>query len=110
MVYKIVNTVSPETIILFGSYAKGGHTEESDLDIVVIWDSDIFYEPTLNEAQNAYKVAIKKDRDSVLNYPNIVKRHETGRSELEEAANSILKSILDKLKTWLKTDSSGFSP
>jgi predicted nucleotidyltransferase len=37
---KIVNTVSPETIILFGSYAKGKYTEESDLDIVVIWDSD----------------------------------------------------------------------
>ncbi len=37
---KIVNTVSPETIILFGSYAKGEYTEESDLDIVVIWDSD----------------------------------------------------------------------
>ena len=37
---KIVNAVSPETIILFGSYAKGEHTEESDLDIVVIWDTD----------------------------------------------------------------------
>ena len=117
---KIVNTVSPETIILFGSYAKGEPTEESDLDIVVIWDSDfnphkrnlflsrlfpgrdfsldifaftkgeaeklknvkgtilyeafhygkviygvevrypdIFYEPTLDETQNAYKIAIK---------------------------------------------------
>ena len=117
---KIVNTVSTETIILFGSYAKGEPTEESDLDIVVIWDSDfnphkrnlflsrlfpgrdfsldifaftkgeaeklknvkgtilyeafhygkviygvevrypdIFYEPTLDETQNAYKIAIK---------------------------------------------------
>jgi uncharacterized protein len=37
---KIVTTVSPEKIILFGSYAKGENTDESDLDIVVIWDSD----------------------------------------------------------------------
>jgi len=36
---KIVTTVSPEKIILFGSYAKGENTDESDLDIVVIWDS-----------------------------------------------------------------------
>ena len=36
---KIVTTVSPEKIILFGSYAKGENTDESDLDTVVIWDS-----------------------------------------------------------------------
>lgn len=37
---KIVKAVSPEAIILFGSYAKGKYTKESDLDIVVVWDSD----------------------------------------------------------------------
>ncbi|GAX63069.1 DNA polymerase [Candidatus Scalindua japonica] len=26
--------------MLFGSYARGEYTEESDLDIAVIWDSD----------------------------------------------------------------------
>jgi predicted nucleotidyltransferase len=38
---KIVKTVSPEKIILFGSYATGEATEESDIDMVVIWDSDL---------------------------------------------------------------------
>lgn len=38
---KIVNAVSPEKIILFGSYATGEATEESDIDLVVIWDSDL---------------------------------------------------------------------
>ncbi|MDA8215729.1 MAG: nucleotidyltransferase domain-containing protein, partial [Nitrospiraceae bacterium] len=38
---KIVKTVSPEKIILFGSYATGEATEESDIDLVVIWDSDL---------------------------------------------------------------------
>ncbi|MEW6741074.1 MAG: nucleotidyltransferase domain-containing protein [Nitrospirota bacterium] len=38
---KIVEVVSPEKIILFGSYATGEATEESDIDLVVIWDSDL---------------------------------------------------------------------
>lgn len=38
---KIVQAVSPDKIILFGSYARGEATEESDLDFVVIWDSDL---------------------------------------------------------------------
>lgn len=38
---KIVKAVSPEKIILFGSYATGTATEESDLDLLVIWDTDL---------------------------------------------------------------------
>lgn len=38
---KIVRSVSPEKIILFGSCAKGNVTEDSDIDLVVIWDSDL---------------------------------------------------------------------
>lgn len=37
----IVQAVSPDKIILFGSYATGKATEDSDLDLVVIWDSDL---------------------------------------------------------------------
>ena len=38
---KIVKTIAPEKIILFGSYATGGTKEESDIDLVVIWNSDL---------------------------------------------------------------------
>ncbi len=38
---QIVKAVSPEKIILFGSYATGTATEESDLDLLVIWDTDL---------------------------------------------------------------------
>lgn len=38
---KIVEAVSPEKIILFGSYATGKATKESDLDLVVVWNSDL---------------------------------------------------------------------
>lgn len=41
IVETIIKTVSPEKIILFGSYARGKATEESDIDLVVIWDSNL---------------------------------------------------------------------
>lgn len=37
----IVNAVSPEKIILFGSYATGNATADSDIDLVVIWNSEL---------------------------------------------------------------------
>lgn len=39
IIQKIVTAVSPQKIILFGSYATGNATYESDLDLVVIWDT-----------------------------------------------------------------------
>ena len=38
---KIVEAISPEKIILFGSYETGKATNESDLDLVVVWNSDL---------------------------------------------------------------------
>lgn len=38
---RIVENFNPEKIILFGSYANGNPTENSDLDLVVIQASDL---------------------------------------------------------------------
>ncbi len=38
---RIVGHFKPQKIILFGSYANGIPTEESDLDLLIIKDSDI---------------------------------------------------------------------
>ena len=38
---RIVGHFKPQKIILFGSYANGTLSEESDLDLLVIKDSDI---------------------------------------------------------------------
>jgi len=38
---RIVGNFKPQRIILFGSYANGTPTEESDLDLLIIKDSDI---------------------------------------------------------------------
>jgi predicted nucleotidyltransferase len=40
IVHRIVACVNPERIVLFGSYAYGKPTPESDLDILVIVSSD----------------------------------------------------------------------
>lgn len=37
---KIVREVNPERIILFGSYGYGEPTPDSDVDLLIIWDTD----------------------------------------------------------------------
>jgi len=41
IVKKIVDNYNPEKIILFGSYAYGQPTEDSDLDLLIIKNSDL---------------------------------------------------------------------
>ncbi|HPM12870.1 MAG TPA: nucleotidyltransferase domain-containing protein [Bacteroidales bacterium] len=41
LVNKIAEGYNPEKIILFGSYAKGTANEDSDVDLLVIKDSNI---------------------------------------------------------------------
>jgi predicted nucleotidyltransferase len=41
IISKIIQQFKPEKIILFGSYANGKPTEESDLDLLIIKDSDL---------------------------------------------------------------------
>lgn len=36
----LIRTVNPQKIILFGSYAYGNPTPDSDVDLLVIWDSN----------------------------------------------------------------------
>ena len=41
IISKIANGYKPEKIILFGSYATGNPTEDSDLDLFVIKETDL---------------------------------------------------------------------
>jgi len=43
IVLKIANKFNPEQIILFGSYAKGTQTKGSDIDFLIIQDTDLPY-------------------------------------------------------------------
>lgn len=40
MVEKIVKEYQPKKVILFGSYAYGAPTEDSDIDLLIIKDTD----------------------------------------------------------------------
>lgn len=37
---RLIREVQPERVILFGSYAYGNPTPDSDVDLLVIWDTD----------------------------------------------------------------------
>lgn len=37
---KLINTINPYKVILFGSYAYGKPTEDSDIDIIVVTNDD----------------------------------------------------------------------
>jgi len=39
-VHQIASRIKPEKIILFGSYAEGNYTEESDVDLLIIFETD----------------------------------------------------------------------
>jgi predicted nucleotidyltransferase len=42
---RIVENSQPERVILFGSYARGNPTEDSDLDLLIVMESGrILYE------------------------------------------------------------------
>ncbi len=41
IVDKIVAGISPEKVILFGSQAYGKTNEDSDIDLLVIWDTSL---------------------------------------------------------------------
>lgn len=41
MVTKIAKQFDPEKIILFGSYAQGNATEDSDIDLLVVTETDL---------------------------------------------------------------------
>lgn len=49
---RIVETVDPEKIILFGSYAYGKPTDKSDLDILVIMNSGL---PRYRRSRSIYR-------------------------------------------------------
>jgi predicted nucleotidyltransferase len=41
IVKRIANNYNPDKIILFGSYAKGNPNKDSDLDLLIIQDTDL---------------------------------------------------------------------
>ena len=73
---KIVHEFHPEKIILFGSHARGDAQPDSDVDLLVIMDSD--QHPSRTAAEITYRVHPRR-------YPLdlIVRSHQMVRTRLQ---------------------------
>ena len=58
-VYNVVSMLHPDMIVLYGSYAKGSATKESDIDIAVVYNN--FTGDFLETARLLYK--LRRDID-----------------------------------------------
>ncbi|HPI20391.1 MAG TPA: nucleotidyltransferase domain-containing protein [Candidatus Kapabacteria bacterium] len=58
-IVKTLNILSPEEIILYGSYAKGNNKEDSDIDIAVILNT--FYGDYLDYSAKLFNISYQID-------------------------------------------------
>ena len=47
---RIISTIAPKKIVLFGSRATGKYTKDSDYDLIVVWDND------LNQRESNFRI------------------------------------------------------
>lgn len=66
--------VNPEKIILFGSYARGTQTKDSDIDIYIVTKDD-FIPQSFNERKELYKKVLSHIRNIIQTYPTDVIIH-----------------------------------
>ncbi len=52
---RIVNALAPERVILFGSYAEGRATADSDLDLLVVTERPLSREERLTRTQGLFR-------------------------------------------------------
>ncbi len=90
IVKRIVSAVDPIYIILFGSYAYGKPNKESDLDILVVMDSDL---PRYKRSIPIYRAlaGLLISKDIVVYTPSEI-------DEWSDVKNSFITSIIRKGK------------
>lgn len=88
---KIVKAISPEKIILFGSYANGIPSEESDVDLLVIMDTELRY------PKQATQIRLYLDETVGVNFPmDIIVRSPEFIEERFKKGDFFIKTILEK--------------
>lgn len=87
VVKTIVKNFKPEMIILFGSHARGEATPDSDLDILVIKESDLRRDLRATEIDNLFAKRMFP-MDIVVYTPDEVRR-------LKDLEGSFIKDILE---------------
>jgi len=88
VIRKIVEGYDPEKIIIFGSYARGDWTEDSDLDVLVVKETD--------ERWLKRTVAVSSlCRPRLLPMDILVKTHEEIQ-EMLEGRSLFMRTVLDE--------------
>lgn len=75
--------LDPDTIILFGSYAYGTPTEESDIDLFLVKNG------LSDDAYDQYEIEVK------MNLLGLMRKYKTNGIDLLSASSSFLKSRED---------------
>lgn len=94
IVTKIKETYSPEKIILFGSYAYGSPEKESDIDLLIIKDTQ---DRVIDRMVQIYKIVdtIKNDEIKYIDLSPFVVTPEELKQRLE-IGDHFFKEILSK--------------
>ena len=91
MVKNIVQAVDPQKIILFGSYAYGKPTQDSDVDLLVIVDD-------ISTTRRDLRLKIRKALRKFLISKDIIVLTSDDIKKLTMEKNSFLTTILEKGK------------
>ncbi|MCH4816340.1 MAG: nucleotidyltransferase domain-containing protein [Saccharolobus sp.] len=83
---EIYSKFNPKLVILFGSYARGDHTNESDIDVLVV--SDIFSRDPRESFGMAYNLKFPQVMPVAMNTQVFLKK-------LDEGSTFILEIIED---------------
>ncbi|ACP34499.1 DNA polymerase beta domain protein region [Sulfolobus islandicus Y.G.57.14] len=83
---KIYSKFNPKLVILFGSYARGDYTSESDIDVLVV--SDIFSRDPRESFGMAYNLKFPQVMPVAMNTQVFLKK-------LDEGSTFILEIIED---------------
>ena len=66
----LVRTFAPQTVVLFGSFARGDQNRASDLDVVVIADTDLpFHERIGRALESCYRVSTRLPVEALVYTP-----------------------------------------
>ena len=95
LVRRIVERIQPQKVIIFGSYAKGTATMRSDLDILVIKETEL---PMPNRADNLRPMLSRILISVDVHFYTPEEVEEFGKEQFS-FINSVLKSGITVFKT-----------
>jgi predicted nucleotidyltransferase len=90
VVNQIINNIHPDKIILFGSYAEGTPSEDSDLDLLIIQDTTLA-KPKRGREIRKYLRGMKIPLDLVVYTPREIR-------EWQDTKSAFITQIMERGK------------